>query len=106
MFRLIFCHFLPNAYSSSRETRERRRGSARTSAMVAYGHDSISGFNHIHGGRRPVASISATRGVSRLVDRCIEVAARSPSTMEAWQWQRRSLERLLCRLVVRHLWLV
>uniref|UniRef100_A0ACD5TKH1 Uncharacterized protein n=1 Tax=Avena sativa TaxID=4498 RepID=A0ACD5TKH1_AVESA len=37
------------------------------------------------------ASISAG---TRLVDRCIDAAARGPATVEAWRRQRRSLERL------------
>ena len=40
------------------------------------------------------ASGSATGGGARLVDRCIDAAARGPATVEAWRRQRRSLERL------------
>ncbi|KAF8725545.1 hypothetical protein HU200_020078 [Digitaria exilis] len=37
---------------------------------------------------------SATGGKVRLVDRCIDAAARDAATVEAWRRQRRSLERL------------
>ncbi|KXG21547.1 uncharacterized protein LOC8055749 isoform X1 [Sorghum bicolor] len=40
------------------------------------------------------ASVSGTGGGARLVDRCIDAAARGPATVEAWRRQRRSLERL------------
>jgi hypothetical protein len=43
------------------------------------------------------ASASASAGdtgQTRLVDRCIDAAARGPATVEAWRRQRRSLERL------------
>jgi len=37
---------------------------------------------------------SATGGELRLLDRCIDAAARDAATVEAWRRQRRSLERL------------
>jgi hypothetical protein len=40
------------------------------------------------------ASASVSAGEKRLVDRCIDAAARGPATVEAWRRQRRSLERL------------
>uniref|UniRef100_A0A0D9WDV7 Disease resistance R13L4/SHOC-2-like LRR domain-containing protein n=1 Tax=Leersia perrieri TaxID=77586 RepID=A0A0D9WDV7_9ORYZ len=46
------------------------------------------------------ASAATCSGVceTRLVDRCIDAAARSASTVEAWRRQRRSLERLPAHL--------
>jgi hypothetical protein len=40
------------------------------------------------------ATASATGGEVRLVDRCIDAAARDAVTVEAWRRQHRSLERL------------
>ncbi|TVU16969.1 hypothetical protein EJB05_32973 [Eragrostis curvula] len=44
------------------------------------------------------AAASATGGETRLVDRCIDAAARSAATVEVWRRQRRSLERLPAQL--------
>ncbi|KAK3137269.1 hypothetical protein QOZ80_5BG0450120 [Eleusine coracana subsp. coracana] len=44
------------------------------------------------------AAASATGGETRLLDRCIDVAARSAATVEVWRRQRRSLERLPAQL--------